>query len=113
MSESNLVERSSTARGRGRPKKVLHERVLDLTAAVVFPGSRSSYPLISNRTKNVSLAQTMMMMVAVIIIADDYWIANNDNDEDKQSASRCKGKWHARHQPAIGSSLYTIVYSSS
>ena len=68
LSNSNLVERSSTARGRGRPKKVLHERVLDLTAAVVFPGSRSSYPLISNRTKNVSLAPTMMMMVAMILL---------------------------------------------
>ena len=75
LSDSNLVERSSTARGRGRPKKVLHERVLDLTAAVVFPGSRSSYPLISNRTKNVSLAPIVMMMVAMIM-------TNNDNDDD-------------------------------
>ena len=82
MSESNLVERSSTARGRGWPKKVLHERVLDLTAAVVFPGSRSSYPLISNRTKNVSLAPTMTMMVAMIIVADDCWMTNNYNDDD-------------------------------
>ena len=83
LSDSNLVELSSTAVGRGWAAKVLHERVLDLTAAVVFPGSRSSYPLISNRTKNVSLAPTIVMMI--IIAADEYddnWMADNDNDDD-------------------------------
>ena len=66
----------------GQGKKVLHERVLDLTAAVVFPGSRSPHPLISNRTKNVSLAPIVMMMVAMIM-------TNNDNDDDnyKQTVS--------------------------
>ena len=104
--------------GRGWAAKVLHERVLDLTAAVVFPGSRSSYPLISNRTKNVSLAPTTVMMI--IIAADeeydDNWMADNDNDDDNYKANsrhRVVKVNGTRHQPpAIGSSLYTILYSS-
>ena len=118
LSDSNLVEVSSTAVGRGLAAKVLHERVLDLTAAVVFPGSRSSYPLISNRTKNVSLAPTIVMMI--IIAADeeydDNWMADNDNDDDNYKANsrhRVVKVNGTRHQPpAIGSSLYTILYSS-
>ena len=103
--------------GRGWAAKVLHERVLDLTAAVVFPGSRSSYPLISNRTKNVSLAPTIVMMI--IIAAEEYddiWMADNDNDDDNYKANsrhRVVKVNGTRHQPpAIGSSLYTILYSS-
>ena len=47
-------------------KKVLHGRVLDLTAAVVFPGSRSPHPLISNRTKNVSLVVLIVILLSFI-----------------------------------------------
>ena len=54
----------------GPAKKVLHERVLDLTAAVVFPGSRSPHPLISNRTKNVSSVTITVLLLIFFSTAE-------------------------------------------